>query len=532
MWKAIFYRSRLEFKRSPGEIVKYAFVLLYIVGMTCMSLIPSSEAITQVDKDACIGVIKIVWFLLGVLVLVSTCDKGLYSFSTADVTFQLAGPFSKKCNLMYAVYNSILNSVFYLYFVSILNAFVNGIGFTFTHSVIMLLGSLVIVVVGSLCGFIIKVLLEDSKYSKLPKNLIYIFAMASILGAGADLLSKCNWNFDAVKELGVSTLIDSVGNSVFLDLFPFCGWMGLVLKGAYTHDTLLVVVGVFLILMVIGLICFVLNKAELDFYETAVANAEKLAEMIEKKKTDAVGYNQNGAFEAKVGKETFDKGQGASAIFYRHLLENKRRSHFSFINLYATIYKLAVVLYLIFYTMSNTNDKFNISLFMGLGMGLMMNLFCFTGGKTITEFSKPYIYLIPDNPQKKLFYCIASDIPEMAVDGIILTAILAFFSAEVRSVLPAISLFLMITTFNFLCETITILCIRIIRGIGPFLLLMIKMFVIMSYTVFAVVVGSVITFVTHSPISVGILIPAGFFIIGSAIAIFCSRNILTKTEMR
>ena len=99
---------------------------------------------------------------------------------------------------------------------------------------------------------------------------------------------------------------------------------------------------------------------------------------------------------AKVGKEKLGGGDGASALTAIHFLMNKRGSKFFFVNPLCITYRLITAVYLLFMLKGgSTNENPRMLIVSAFMMMILLNAVVYAGGKTVTEFTKHYIYLIP-----------------------------------------------------------------------------------------------------------------------------------------
>lgn len=532
MLSAYLYRVRKSLIRAPGLMVLYAFFLGYILFMSLVVTSLNEGAVR--NQDAVVGLIKLVWFGLGILVLGNTCTKGSYAFSLTDVNFHFAGPFTTKFNLIIAVINSLPMTLIYMYFSSMLMPFASNFGFTSKDAILMVCGGFVVVLVCSIIGFLVKVTLDKlEKFKKVPMAIIFGAMALALAGCALMLLSENHWSIKSAFGQDIDILISRIGNNPIIDFFPIVGWPGLIVKGIYLSDVIFIAIGAVLSIGTIGAVAYIFTKANYDYYETAIEGATRIAEITEAKKANVFGNSDINTGKIVVGKEKLGGGRGASAIFYRHLLENKRRSHFSFININALIYKAIVVAYLFFMSKSHIIDDGSLAnLAYALGFGLTMNIFVFSGSKTLTELSKPYIFLIPDTAQKKLFASVFADFPEMAFDALVMMIICMVFAPGARTVPFGIAIFLIVASFNFLCQTISILCVRILSRAGAFIINLLRTILDMAVVGFGALVGFVVMSIVDGGIEIVFFSASGVLILASFLALLASRNIIDKTEMR
>ena len=126
---------------------------------------------------------------------------------------------------------------------------------------------------------------------------------------------------------------------------------------------------------------------------------------------------KSGTGNINYGRKKFRKiksgniGRGASAIFYRHLLEYKK-SGIPFIDKLTFIMLGAGVISRYIFPGASMNTIMYFTIY-------MLFLFSFQG-KWGQELSKPFIYLIPYSSMSKLFYATLADLIKYTIDGLVL----------------------------------------------------------------------------------------------------------------
>ena len=154
---------------------------------------------------------------------------------------------------------------------------------------------------------------------------------------------------------------------------------------------------------------------------TSLLKSDNKYTIVKLKGTNIIPYNQNeqnnvesydmnrydGENMANVG----NIGRGASAIFYRHLLEYKK-SGIPFIDKLTFIMLGAGVISRYIFPGASMNTIMYFTIY-------MLFLFSFQG-KWGQELSKPFIYLIPYSSMSKLFYATLADLIKYTIDGLVL----------------------------------------------------------------------------------------------------------------
>ncbi len=193
-------------------------------------------------------------------------------------------------------------------------------------------------------------------------------------------------------------------HSDMLQLVPVIGWYIAVVHLLFAEATVVNVAGTvcYGVLLLCVLAAAWRMKCTGGFYEDAMKFAEDYEEVLESRR-------QGNASKRLGKKEKFTKarihwrGHGASALFYRQLLEYKKSRYFIFdINTVVAILASAFTAYL-YRKEGGFGDLEPYRAFVLAAVGAYM-IFIFTGfgGKWAKELKSPYTYLIPDTPFRKL----------------------------------------------------------------------------------------------------------------------------------
>lgn len=205
-----------------------------------------------------------------------------------------------------------------------------------------------------------------------------------------------------------------------LQMIPVIGWQIAAYRLILLGPDLPSAVGAGLyVIFVCGMVIAAFRmRSDGGYYEEAARFADDYAELRAQKKSG----NQDLSFGGK--KRKFRKvnvritGEGARAIFYRQLLEYKKEKFFIF----SKMTLIAVTVSFIFsYSLREsvweTDSRGVILLGVVAYMSLVMSGYL---GKWESELKNPYLYLIPDNPVKKMWYATLMEHVKAFVDGCII----------------------------------------------------------------------------------------------------------------
>lgn len=188
-----------------------------------------------------------------------------------------------------------------------------------------------------------------------------------------------------------------------IQLVPLIGWYIAAVHLLFTGATAVNVAGTacYLLLLAVVLTAALRMKCTGAYYEDAMKFAEDYEEVLESRRQGSVrrlGKKQ------KFTKATIRwKGKGASALFYRQLLEYRKNRFFIFdISTVVALAAGAIIAYLYVHE-GGFGDIEDFRAFV-IPVVSAYVIFIFTGfnGKWAKELKSPYTYLIPDTPFRKL----------------------------------------------------------------------------------------------------------------------------------
>lgn len=172
-------------------------------------------------------------------------------------------------------------------------------------------------------------------------------------------------------------------------------------------------------MLLFAALAFFLCLYRVDYYEDVLLFSEEQAKVKEKAKTGEVaeGKIRSSQKSRRTGRL---KGKKASALLYKHLLENRRTGIWMFDMMSLVQIGVGLGFLLIMkVTMGKEGDA----------AVLMTSLLCFSAyfqmfttgaGRWGKELTKQFIYLIPDSPFRKLAYACGESVWKNFLEGILL----------------------------------------------------------------------------------------------------------------
>lgn len=534
MLNAYLYRVRRSLLKHPWKFILVIFFLAVFVLMmaypTLMSM-PNSDGTmgnSYVPRDIGVvtgGVYFILILMFGFMFFTGV-KNGVIGFSTADVVFHMSGPFTPRFNLLLAASGTLQVCLIFAFLLCTQTAIIyQAIGVSTADLLFLVLGSFVSAVFGYFTGSFFGARFSDNDGKK---RIVIIVAAAVILAFIAVFAVNLLIENPDVRSLGLKGIISEFGSSKIIKIFPGAGWLAMIYDGIINGSVVTSVAGG---ILTVGFVAFVVvfyGHFEIDYYEEAIEYAQKAQDLAEQKRAGVDSDTAAMTKRAKVGKEKMGGGEGASALTAIHFLMNKRGSKFFFVNPVAMMYRVITACYLVFMGRGNLGSESSALLMSAFMMMILLNAVLYAGGKTVMEFTKPFVYLIPEKASRKLLACIRADLPEMCFDAVLCGALMYFLVKF--TLIESLAFALMMVAFDLLSETTALLIMRSMPALGKTLLLMIRNLGTFVVAGIACVPIVIVYFITDS-MTAGILTGAGAGAILFLIMLPIASVVVEKAEM-
>lgn len=388
----------LELKKKPSKLILY----LFFAALLILSILLSGKEGGQkkiFSSDLFITAASIFILLFSVPELLSSLSSGATFFRGADINFVFTSPIRPQKILIYGfikqAYTSLIAVFFLLFQIPTISKFE---GLKPYGIFVIIFGMFLLLMANS----IVKILIYSfSSKSEKNKNLIKnIFKLLGVL-----IVAVYFYSLYTIKSPGKA--VTYMLNHKAAAYIPLYGWTREVLSSAIFGVSTSTYIYFALIFAFSFLCIYIIYSMNLDYFEDVIASAELKEQAIAATRSGEKMYVNN--VKGKVRKVQYkNKGQGASAIFYRHILESKKTG-FGFINLATALYTVLAVTVGFFFPLKDLRAVIGILIYLQL-------IFTFAD-KWQQELSNPYVYMIPDSAFKKVIFATAMDNIKNLVDG-------------------------------------------------------------------------------------------------------------------
>ena len=522
----LFQQSHCFFKKKLNVVVTILAIVL-AVGMILMTGFLSNQSHEVKDIgliSAGVSIVGLLLFDFGILGVMS----GNLLYTNPDVNFYMAGPFTKKFNLLIPILTSI-KSAFYIIFILSCQAavFASIFGFRGRDMLLALAGGLIMNALGNTISQILLAWLHDKE--KLRKAIgCVIFAFHIVLFVAVALaLKEEAGSFAAIGSLGAPKILGTLGKSLFLKIIPVGGWYTMIINGIYTGSVIDLILGICLMVAVIAFVAIALNSVNFDYYEEAMAGAQKIADM---KAAKSAGVEEMAVDTSKIDikKGSFKRGFGASVFFHKHLLENTRFSKFFFVNRTTVLYKAIAILYALF--MMKTNEM-NAGLYAGLFMMLFFDITAFAGGKAMLELNRPYFFMIPEKMSIKLMYVVFGSLPEILFNAVLAGFAMGALTYKNLDIRVCLAVAVITIFLDFLSLFVADIFVTLLGTIGKTPLLLVRQFAIIGVLIVVAILTIVIKLVSGLSLATTLFVGAGILLAFTLLAWFLASKLISRKEL-
>lgn len=407
--KALLYLMRTKLKnqlksliRKPGRLIYALFLLACLI----LVLVGGSAAyrvqnLRPAEELAAIALaLYALMFLIGVN---AGFSKGGSLFCMPDVNLLFTAPLRTQTVLFYGLFQQMGTSLLLGFFLLFQYAWLRSTyGVTLPQLLGLLLGYSLAAFLGQVTAMVVYAFTSaEERRQRLCRTAVYAvvgcfavyLAVASIPGGQSGLLARAA----------------AVSNGPVLRAFPVAGWLSMAVYGMLTESWNLLLPGLGLCAAYGGVLVAVLVRGKPDFYEDAIQSAETMQSAINAKKEGTM--SDGTPRRVKVGRKGLSGGWGASAFYYKHRLENRRGKRF-FLGGNGLVFALAVI----GYAWLNWEGGW-LSVFV---MATYLQLFTVMTGRFHLELSRPYLYLVPESPMKKLLWSLAETLPSATAEALVI----------------------------------------------------------------------------------------------------------------
>lgn len=512
----------LNILRKPAQLIFIVFICSMLI-FTIVSSGKQNIAVPGLQNKALLsGIIFLFYTLNALLIIYQGFQQGSTLFKMPDVNLLFTAPINSISVLFYGMILQLLSYIILNFFLLFQYSWMSeSFGISIVHLVIIILVFALLLLSSQLCSMLIYIFSAgNEKRKKLFKGIF--------IGICAALSAYLFVSF-AISGGSVLDFASRVSTSLPVLLFPISGWLTAVAYGIITKNYILTIAFFALWLIIFLLGVRLIKTGRNDYYEDVIISTEINFNRMEEAKRGKV---KDKAVKIGLGKKLIsektglNKGSGASALYYKHKVENRRKNPFilSWPDLFFAAFAAAFS-----YFMREEAGVIAVA-----AMVFYMQIFSVAMGRLLVELQSHYIYLIPEKPFKKLLWGMMETIRKYPLAAILIAVPVGII--QKLSVLETISFIFLITSTNILLLSLNLTIDRFLgnafANMKALLIILYFFAAAISVAPGAVLAAIVATATDMSATALAFFIIAAWSLLISVLYIFLSRNILQNTEYR
>lgn len=398
--KALWYLTATKLKNQLKSLIRKPARMIYVVFMLAMLglVLWSGEQLGEIGTfrpmEELTAIAFAVYAIMFLLSVNAGFSRGGSLFNLSDVNLIFTAPIRSQTVLFHGLLQQMTTSLVVGFFLLFQYGTLRGnYGITVFQLVGLLVGYAISIFLGQVTAMVLYAMTSGrERRQRLCRVVIYGVAA---LFLGYWILCALREGTDQILALGAEAANGSV-----LRAFPVAGWLAMASSGPLEGSWGLTGAGLALCAVYLGVLLTVIFRGNPDYYEDVLKSAEVTQSAINAKKEGTM--TQASPARVKVGRTGLGRGWGAGVFFWKHRLED-RRSKVLLLSANALIFAAVTIAFSFFFSEGGLLSSFL--------MATYLQVFTVLGGRFNWELTKPYIYLIPEPPMKKLLWALAGQIP-------------------------------------------------------------------------------------------------------------------------
>ena len=395
-----------RFIRKPSRLI-LAVIIIALIGFTIFAgHLDDAENPVYRDVRELAAIALVFYAFIFLLTAYNGFTKGASLFSMSDVNLLFPSPLPQQSVLFYGLVQqlgtSLLVGFFLLFQYTTLHT---TYGISYAGLLWLLLGYGLTLFCGQLAAMTLYVATAGSERRRSIAKAVF-FAVLGILAAVILL-----YLFPHRSELLPRAVSLAVGP---LAWFPIAGWLSAMVHGCFTGNLPQILLPLAASAVFVAALILWLVRSKADYYEDVLGITETKFRTAQAAKSGRITETP---VKARRG-GTLNRGEGASVIYYKHLLEN-RRSNPLFLEPSQWIFIVCAIVFTLFIRQRADPDAGGTLLGCFI-FSVYLRMFGTALGRLPKELLRPYIYLIPETSFRKLFWAMAEALPKFALISVLM----------------------------------------------------------------------------------------------------------------
>lgn len=406
--------------KSPAKLIYGLFLIAMFALVIYSSSFMEEDGGPAVYRDFSefAAILTLLYTVMFLVVFVNGSAGKASMFTMPDTSLLFPSPVSPRRVLFYGLIKQLGTSLLLGFFLLFQYSWVHQLyGITYGGLLLAVGGYAVSLFAAQLCAMAVYSRSSGKENaSHWIKTAVYGSALLYVLAAAF----TCRGSLSALLsgEGGLDGLL-SEACAFFSDfpglLFPVSGWISALFGGLLSGNLILAGTGGALLLILFAALVFLIATSKNNYYEDALQGAETAQSLVTAQKEGQ--FQETAPKHVRLGKIGLKKGWGASAIYYKHKVENRRSGVFCLSSM-SLLFAVIIIAFSFFMQgLEDADDGILIGVF---AMGTYMQLFSVALGRFNRELTKPYLYLLPEPPLKKLLYALLESLVSEGVEAVLI----------------------------------------------------------------------------------------------------------------
>lgn len=421
MKSPLVYLTAVKLKNQLKEAVKHPAKLIYIIVLAAVLVLSTigghvnSEHIEMRSLHELTAIMVLFYSFMFLMTFLNGVNGGAGNypmFTLSDVSVLFPSPLRPNKVLFYGLFRQLELSFLLGFFLLFQYNWLHGLyGVEYSHLLLIVVGYGLCLFLGQVCAMAVYTRTSGNDRARsISKFCVYGLTLAFVAGLLLRCLPKL-LSLAGAAEAALMTVGLEAGAEYLASVgvfFPVSGWAAGVIGGLFTQNYLMTGLCALLMLAALGLALGLVIKNKNNYYEDVLQTAEVAQSAITAKREGQPAEVM--PKKVRVGKTGLGRGEGASALFFKHMLENRRSGAFLFSKM-SLIFMLVIVGCTILYSFIFSDEEDKTAAFVAVfTMSTYMQIFSESTGRFNWELTKPYIYLLPEPPLKKLLWGIGENL--------------------------------------------------------------------------------------------------------------------------
>ena len=421
MKSPLVYLTAVKLKNQLKEAVKHPAKLIYIIVLAAVLVLSTigghvnSEHIEMRPLHELTAIMVLFYSFMFLMTFLNGVNGGAGNypmFTLSDVSVLFPSPLRPNKVLFYGLFRQLGLSFLLGFFLLFQYNWLHGLyGVEYSHLLLIVVGYGLCLFLGQVCAMAVYTRTSGNDRARsISKFCVYGLTLAFVAGLLLRCLPKL-LSLAGAAEAALMTVGLEAGAEYLASVgvfFPVSGWAAGVIGGLFTQNYLMTGLCALLMLAALGLALGLVIKNKNNYYEDVLQTAEVAQSAITAKREGQPAEVM--PKKVRVGKTGLGRGEGASALFFKHMLENRRSGAFLFSKM-SLIFMLVIVGCTILSSFIFSDEEDKTAAFVAVfTMSTYMQIFSESTGRFNWELTKPYIYLLPEPPLKKLLWGIGENL--------------------------------------------------------------------------------------------------------------------------